>query len=118
MAGFTYDTEGTEVPKMEVAIAYSPPQKTELFISKSDYWQNHYFITAISTSLETKDPKVKVLIDFQNAQSLINEDYEIFWKFHENMWNGIWNNGHIKIDGNTNLAQAVNSSLYYIIRYM
>ena len=117
MSGFTYDTERPEVPNMEVAIAYSPPQRTELLISKSDHWQKHYFVTAISTSLETKDPKVKALIDFQNAQLLINKDYEIFWKIHENMWIDIWNNGHIKIDGNTNLAQAVNSSLYYIIRY-
>ena len=118
MAGFTYETEEIDVPNMEVAVAYTPSERTELFIPKSDAWQSHYFITAISTSLETNEPQIKALTDFQTASLLISTNYEAFWKLHENDWLTIWKHGHIKINGNLNLAQAVNSSLYYIIRYV
>ena len=117
MAGFTKETEHMGVPKMELAVAFTPPPRTELFVSKSEDWEIHIFITAVSSSLEGKDPRVKVMNDFENAKCLIQKDYLTFWKSHENDWNDIWKSGTIKVDGNLQLAQAVNSSMYYIIRY-
>lgn len=116
MAGLTNETEDLTVPKMEVAVAYTPGKNLEMFVSKSDEWQNYYFITAVSTSLETNEPKVKALNDFQNAKLLIEKDYQRFWNSHENEWKKIWNEGIISITGNLKLAQAVHSSMYYIIR--
>jgi len=115
MAGFTIKTEGIEVQKIEVAVAYAPTQRVELFIPQSENWQEHFYITSISTSLETKDPKTKAVADFKNAEMLISKDYEAFWKKHENGWNDVWDAGHIKVHGNIGLAQAVNSSFYYIL---
>lgn len=116
MTGFTKETERKTIPKLKVAVAYTPNETVELLVRESDEWEHYYFITAIATLLETNEPDVKVIDDFQNAKMMIDEDYEKFWASHENNWKDVWVNGSISIHGNLRLAQAVNSSMYYIIR--
>ena len=41
-------------------------------------------------------------------------DAESLFSEHTAAWAARWNNGHIEVDGDLGLAQAINSSLYYI----
>ena len=115
--GFTNVTEASDVSMVEVAVAYFPDDTIKLAVPSSGQWHTYYGVTAICSSLETKNPKAKAIADFLNARKLILEDYQSFWDSHVTEWEELWINGTIEVTGNLKLAQAVNSSMYYILRY-
>ena len=116
MHGMTNESEQADVERTEVAIAYSPEPNGPVEIAKADTYKYMYFITSVSSSLESEDAKDKAIAEYKNAKILIKEGHDPFWESHLKEWQQIWQTGEIRIEGHLELAQAVNSSMYYIIR--
>ncbi len=109
-------TEGKDVKTVEVAVVYNPSdRRITLPVEKSSEWKKFYFVTAISTSLEGADPKTKATEEFNKALELI-KDYDAFWKAHQDEWEKLWKSGSVTVEGDLALSQAINSSLYFILR--
>ena len=103
-------TETKTSPRHSVAVVWSliPENKTTIPNNSTKVF---YFITAISSSLDSKDPVASAYDAWKSATN----DKTILFHAHANAWRKIWNSGRVELEGDLKLNQAVYGSLYYII---
>ncbi|KAH3765729.1 protein-glucosylgalactosylhydroxylysine glucosidase [Pelomyxa schiedti] len=108
--GYTKVSEETDSATTGVAIIYTVvPNSLSVGANSSTTF---YFITAIRTTLDTN---ASMLLDttvqiYNNA--VANKDYLL--NEHKSAWSKVWESG-IEVAGDLELAQAINSSIYYIL---
>jgi len=72
--------------------------------------ETFYFLTSISTSLDSLDPNKSAFVNFLDARNdLVN-----LHGTHVDAWSNIWQS-RIEISGDFRLSQVVNASQYYIL---
>ena len=74
--------------------------------------ETRYFITSVSTSLNSQD----FLRDAYNAWAEASQQPEELLVGHVAAWRQLWNQGRVEVEGNLDLAQAIYSGLYYVLR--
>ncbi|KAK2553759.1 Protein-glucosylgalactosylhydroxylysine glucosidase [Acropora cervicornis] len=105
--GMVNQTEERGSVGCKVAIAWTYPDPDHpINISSSSKEQTWYFITSLATSLDTK---------FNPLSEALNQAKEQLLTEHKAAWKALWDTGRIEIEGNLKMAQAVYSSLYYIL---
>jgi trehalose/maltose hydrolase-like predicted phosphorylase len=107
--GKTYTPEQPTSTRVEVAVC-SDFVPTSISVNATGEAQTFYFITAIRTSLDSVMPVDDAIIDFQNALGMKGG----LLSTHIAAWADIWEAG-IEVGGRLELAQAINSSLYYLL---
>jgi trehalose/maltose hydrolase-like predicted phosphorylase len=70
-----------------------------------------YFISAVATSLDSLDPKEAA----ERAATAALQAPGGLRAAHEAAWKARWDQGRVEVRGNLGLAQAVNSSWYYLL---
>lgn len=96
---------GTQV---QVAVVFNAIPDTLSVMANTE--QVFYFISAFRSTLDSDDPLTAAIQDYENAVSLADTLRDT----HIEAWESIWVSG-IEVAGNLPLAQAINSSLYYIL---
>ena len=111
MNGSIVETEEPDSKRVGVAVVWTDIP-SRLSIKPFSKEQTFYFITAICTSINTKDyikeAYTTYLHAIQNPQDLLG--------VHLKAWRDLWDSGKIEVKGNLKLEQAILGSLYYILR--
>eukprot|EP01102_Stenamoeba_stenopodia_P020574 TRINITY_DN8083_c0_g2_i2.p1 TRINITY_DN8083_c0_g2~~TRINITY_DN8083_c0_g2_i2.p1 ORF type:complete len:574 (+),score=131.27 TRINITY_DN8083_c0_g2_i2:205-1926(+) len=93
---------------VKVAVAYTAPP-TILSIPANTQSQ-FFYITAMRSSLDSSDPLADALNDYATAMANATGLFDS----HIAGWAALWTSG-IEVEGNLALAQAINSSMGYIL---
>lgn len=113
MTGYIKTTEEPGSAREGVAVVWGNiPPRVEIPPSLAPDIQTLYFITAIATSLDTKDFVTRAHEAYTEA---VNEQRKLLAS-HIAAWKDLWNAGRIEVDGNLTLAQTISGSLYYTLR--
>ena len=100
-------TETESSPKPTIAKVWSKIPTTISAIGRKTF----YFITAVSSTLDSKDPLKSALESWDVAM----KSPEKLFPSHKNAWNKLWERGRITMEGDSKLSQAVSTSIYYIL---
>jgi len=98
--------EDSSSEKVNIAYAFTKVPQNVL-VNKS---QTLYYITAFRTSLDSENPLKDVVSTYKDAWN----HREVLLNEHINGWLQLWSS-RIEVEDNLQLAQAINSSLYYIL---
>ncbi|KYQ91148.1 acid trehalase-like protein 1 [Tieghemostelium lacteum] len=122
---FTIDTLDQSDQTTQYNLTILTPELGNLFVSvgvttstippslsvESGNSKTFYFLTSLVTSLETEQFYIETSMDIYKISWNIQDSLE---KSHRDAWKKIWDS-RIEVGGNLDLAQVVNSSLYYIV---
>lgn len=100
-------TETESSPRPTIAKVWSKIPDTISATGKETF----YFITAISSTLDSKDPLKSALESWNIAMKNPNK----LFQSHKNAWNKLWQRGRITMEGDFKLSQTVSTSIYYIL---
>ena len=103
ICGKTEITEGSYKQESNVCYAWTPISNLLFSGQEANYTKN--FITVISDSEEGLQSEIELILDL-SLNSLVES--------HINAWKNIWAKGSILIDGDTELAQTILASMFYI----
>eukprot|EP01112_Ceratiomyxa_fruticulosa_P019155 TRINITY_DN6223_c0_g1_i2.p1 TRINITY_DN6223_c0_g1~~TRINITY_DN6223_c0_g1_i2.p1 ORF type:complete len:666 (-),score=109.08 TRINITY_DN6223_c0_g1_i2:5-2002(-) len=112
LGGSTYLAEEPYSPLQKVAVAYEKLDNITFQRASTPTSFLLTFYTVIRTSLDSNNPLNDALNTFLQIKSKYNvTDLK---NLHIAAWQEIWSSG-IEVGGNLNLAQSINSSLYYLL---
>ena len=111
MNGSIIETEEPGSEKVGVAVVWTDIPNS-LSIKPSSKEQTFYFITSISTTLNSRDYVENAYTTYLRAM----KNPEDLLGFHVQAWRELWDSGRIEVEGNLKLSQAIFGSLYYILR--
>ena len=109
--GAANHSERPELNRTQVAVssnAVAAGQKLHVAAGQS---KDFHFISAVATSLDSLDPQAKAEAKVQAAL----KDPSSLRGSHEAAWLRRWDQGRLEVGGNLGLAQAINSSLYFML---
>jgi trehalose/maltose hydrolase-like predicted phosphorylase len=112
MQGYIKETEEPDSPSLGVAVVWTEVPRDPITVPRHSS-NKRYFVTAISSSLNTQD----FLQDAYKSYVSALNDLDGLLVSHVEAWKEIWDQGRVEMDGHLPLAQAVYGSLYYILRY-
>ncbi|KAK3750634.1 hypothetical protein QZH41_012817, partial [Actinostola sp. cb2023] len=110
MQGYIKETEEPDSPRLGVAVVWTDVPRDPVNVPKHSQ-QKWYFVTSISTSLNTED----FLGDAYRSYASAVSNLDGLFQSHVQAWTEIWQQGRIEVEGNLAIAQAVYGSLYYIL---
>ena len=135
--GAANHSERPELQQTQVAVASNAVATGASLSVGAGEVKTFYFISAVSTSLDSADPKssaeqaLKAALAPQTAAGLRASPLRylplcaingpIFtgclWSqsSHEAAWKARWDQGRVEVGGNLGLAQAINSSMYFLL---
>eukprot|EP01114_Cavostelium_apophysatum_P022690 TRINITY_DN8295_c0_g1_i1.p1 TRINITY_DN8295_c0_g1~~TRINITY_DN8295_c0_g1_i1.p1 ORF type:complete len:699 (+),score=116.92 TRINITY_DN8295_c0_g1_i1:246-2342(+) len=100
-----------EMNSSRVGVAYvSTLVPSEIVVVGKNLQKTSYFFTTTYTTLETDDPLTACLALMKLAEG----EQETLLAGHISAWYDLWSS-RIEVSGDLPLAQAINSSLYYIL---
>eukprot|EP01112_Ceratiomyxa_fruticulosa_P003259 TRINITY_DN13628_c0_g1_i1.p1 TRINITY_DN13628_c0_g1~~TRINITY_DN13628_c0_g1_i1.p1 ORF type:complete len:707 (-),score=130.46 TRINITY_DN13628_c0_g1_i1:33-2153(-) len=111
MEGKIVQTEEPDSEDVVVVVVFLPAFNFTLARRNEPFTSELNFYTIIRTSLDSYDPYFDAVEDYFN---IMDSSPAQLLSSHVAAWQEIWESG-IEIGGNLPLAQAVNSSLYYIL---
>lgn len=109
--GHIKETEEPGSPRQGVAVVWTDVPRDPVTVPKHSS-QQWYFVTSVSSSLNSEDFVNDALRSYQSAVS----DLGGLYQSHVQAWTELWDQGRIDVEGNIPLAQAVYGSWYYILR--
>ncbi|CAF0931640.1 unnamed protein product [Didymodactylos carnosus] len=96
--------------KLKVYIYYTPLPVDGLELNENETTKTFVFVTSMDTSNQTAKKS------FDYATTLINENrFDYFYETQVQLWNQIWSNGRIDIEGDEDLQRQINSAYYYLL---
>ncbi|CAF1205270.1 unnamed protein product [Didymodactylos carnosus] len=99
-----------ESEKLKVYIYYTPLPVDGLELNENETTKTFVFVTSMDTSNQTAKKS------FDYATTLINENrFDYFYETQVQLWNQIWSNGRIDIEGDEDLQRQINSAYYYLL---
>lgn len=115
--GSTKETEGKDVPKVNVSIIMTPvgqnrPFGTNEFCKTIKRTDPFTFLSVFQTSLESSNPHEKSISIFKELSKI---PAQILFREHLYAWNLLRTNIGIEVSDNIELSNNIQTSLYYIL---
>jgi hypothetical protein len=108
--GAANHSEMPELNRTYVAVSSNRIVGSKLHVAAGQS-KDFHFISAVATSLDSLDPQAKAEAKIQAAL----KDPSVLRDSHEAAWLQRWDQGRVEVGGDLGLAQAVNSSIYFML---
>jgi hypothetical protein len=111
VVGAANHSERPELNRTRVAVSSNVIAPNLTLVVGPHSSKTFYFISAVATSIDSVDPHAKA----QSAAIAALQDPGSLWSKHVDAWMKRWDQGRIEVGGDLRLAQATNSSLYFML---
>ena len=111
--GAANHSERPELQRTQVAVCSNAVRAGEQLVVAAGATKTVRYLSAVATSLDSADPETSALRALKAA--LAPGVAEGLRASHEAAWLQRWNQGRVEVGGNLGLAQAINSSMYFLL---
>ena len=115
VVGASNHSERPELQRTRVAVASNAVSPNSTLPIGAGESKTFYFISAVATSLDASDAESDPQSRAEAALIAALQHPDSLRSTHEAAWLARWNQGRLEVGGNLGLAQATNSSLYFLL---
>ncbi|CAF4568307.1 unnamed protein product [Rotaria sp. Silwood2] len=92
---------------LSVFIYYTPLPYEGFELDPQETDRTYLFVT----SVDEHQARAKQSFHYASSERKPNE----LWSSHVTLWNNVWSNAHVKVQGDDELQRQINSAFYYIL---